>query len=409
MKIDLDSATPEQKEILRKAAEAARDIGVRAWLVGGPVRDAILGRPIRDLDFTLEGDATPFRETLAERLGGRLAAFPSFLTARISLTDGSDLDVTTTRAERYEHPGALPEVRPGTLEEDLARRDFGVNAMAMDLEGATLVDPLGGLEDLRARRIRVLHERSFLDDPTRVFRALRLAARLGFEIDAATRPLLEQAVTGSALETVSRERLWRELQLATEEDRPAAALEALADAGALKPLLPIREQPARPAALEQAERIARAEPRLDRVLLFLAALLPAGAENLERIARGAGLNRRRMRALEQLVRSPQVLSALQMAEDAAGAIAILEGAPEELLAMAAADQGARSAAELYRRYRDLRLPFRGDELGVEGGPHLAAALRDTRRALATGSLAPEEALAFARSRAMEYLHSGRER
>lgn len=405
----MHSATAGQKEVLRTAADAARDSGVRAWLVGGPVRDAILGRPIRDLDLTLERDVTGFGETLAERLSGRLTVFPSFLTVRIALPDGSDLDVATTRAERYEKPGALPEVRPGTLEEDLARRDFGVNAMAMDLATGELADPLGGLEDLRSRRIRVLHERSFLDDPTRVFRALRLAARLGFEIDPATLPLLEQAVKGPAVETVSRERLWRELQLATEEGRPAAALAALADAGALRSLLPLREQAARPAALDQAERIVLAEPELDRLLLFLGALLPPDTEGLERITNGAGLSRRRTHTLEQLVRSPQVLSALRSAEDAAGAIAILEGAPEELLAVAGADEGARPAAELYRRYRDLRLPFRGDELGLEGGPHLAAALRETRRALATGSLAPEEALAFARSRAMEYLRSGRER
>lgn len=409
MNVELGSASAEQKAILETAARTAEDAGLRAWLVGGPIRDAILGRPIRDLDFALERDAERFAEILAERVGGRVSLFPPFLTAKVSLPDGSEIDVATTRSERYPRPGALPEVEPGSLEQDLARRDFGINAMAMEVATGELADPLGGLEDLRERRIRVLHERSFEDDPTRAFRALRLAARLGFEIDAPTRALLDQALLGRSLQTASRERSWREVDLATLENAPARALRALADSGALLSLVPLREQPERNAALDRAESIALADRRLDRFLLFLAALVPAGAGSLERIGDGAGLSRRRLRALDSLIRSDEIIAALGATADAPGAIAILNGAPEELLSIAGADPAAQPAVELYRRYRDLRLPFRADQLGVEGGPHLAAALRDTRRALAAGSLSPEEALSFARSKALEYLRSGRER
>jgi tRNA nucleotidyltransferase/poly(A) polymerase len=146
--------------------------GERAYLVGGAVRDLLLGAEHPDLDLAVEGDAVE----LARRLGAEPVAHERFSTATVDL-DGVRVDLARTRAETYPHPGALPEVEPAPLERDLARRDFTVNAMALPLDGrGQLVDPHGGRVDLRAGLLRVLHPGSFADDPTRALRAARYAA-----------------------------------------------------------------------------------------------------------------------------------------------------------------------------------------------------------------------------------------
>src|SRR3954464_15631241 len=171
--------------------EAVRRIADRvpAYLVGGVVRDLLLGAPGADLDVAIEGGA----DALADVPGYRPERDEYFLTGRLEAGD-QRIDIAQTRAETYPRPGSLPEVRPAAIEEDLARRDFSVNAMAFPLEeGAELLDPHGGVEDLRAGRLRVLHERSFADDPTRALRAARYAARFGFDLEPDTARLLEEA------------------------------------------------------------------------------------------------------------------------------------------------------------------------------------------------------------------------
>ena len=189
--------------------------GERAYLVGGAVRDLLLGLDHPDLDVAVEGDAVE----AARRLGAEPVSHERFATATVQL-DGGRVDLATTRAERYPHPGALPEVEPAPLDRDLARRDFTVNAMAVPLAGEpALIDPHGGLDDLSAGVLSVLHPASFVDDPTRALRAARYAARLGFEVDRETFELL----TAADLTTVSRERVEAELRrIAAEESAPAA-------------------------------------------------------------------------------------------------------------------------------------------------------------------------------------------
>src|SRR4051794_40345423 len=186
------------------ALEVLRD-EPEVWVVGGAVRDVLLGRPPRELDVVVEGDAV----ALARRLGEPDAVHERFGTARVG-----DVDLAAARTETYAAPGALPDVRLGaTIEDDLARRDFTVNALAVRLADGTGVGRPGALEDLEARVLRVLHERSFVDDPTRVLRLRRYAARLGFAPDAATARLAADADFG----TVSGDRLGAELRLALAE------------------------------------------------------------------------------------------------------------------------------------------------------------------------------------------------
>ena len=158
--------------------------GEGVYLVGGTVRDILLGREGFDIDIAVEGDALAF----AEGLGGEVTAHGRFGTAVVRFPDGRHWDVVTARRETYAEPAALPDVEAGTIEEDLARRDFTVNAIAASLgdDFGRLRDPHDGLADIEAGTIRVLHGRSFVDDPTRIFRAIRYENRLGFRMDDET-------------------------------------------------------------------------------------------------------------------------------------------------------------------------------------------------------------------------------
>jgi tRNA nucleotidyltransferase (CCA-adding enzyme) len=192
------------------------------YLVGGTVRDLLLGATSVDLDVVVEGDAAE----VARALGGEAVSGDRFRTARAEV-DGTKIDLATARRERYERPGALPSVEPATLAEDLARRDFTINAMAHGLGGEGepgLIDPHGGLEDLRAGVIRVLHRRSLQDDPTRALRAARYAARLGLALEGET----EDLVRAADLSTVSRDRVQAELERLAAEEHARRGFELLA-------------------------------------------------------------------------------------------------------------------------------------------------------------------------------------
>ena len=218
----------EQLPAIRQLGQIAER--VPAYLVGGVVRDLLLGREVADLDVAIEGDA----EALTELPGFSLERDALFLTGRLEQGD-MKIDVAQTRAETYPAPGALPEVRPASITDDLARRDFSVNAMAFPLSGEReLLDPHQGLGDLRAGLLRILHEGSFVDDPTRALRAARYAARFGFELEPETERLLREA----DLTTVSEDRIGKELSQIAGEDDPAAPLRLIVEWGVLPTLDP---------------------------------------------------------------------------------------------------------------------------------------------------------------------------
>lgn len=216
--------------LLRPLAVDSLRRGVPLFAVGGCVRDWLLGRPVKDLDFTSEKDPRPVAQACLDRWGGRLEAFDRFGTLRLRGAGGFRLDFVRARAETYPAPAALPRVRPGALEEDLARRDFSINAMALPLRPGgwgELVDPLGGRADLERGRLRVLHERSFVDDPTRLWRAARFLCRFGFRLHPETDRLRGEAVVAGAALRLSRERLREELLRILEERDPGCALRRL--------------------------------------------------------------------------------------------------------------------------------------------------------------------------------------
>jgi tRNA nucleotidyltransferase (CCA-adding enzyme) len=210
-------------------AAVAGETGV--YVVGGAVRDALLGRVPKELDLVVEGDAVAVARRAAARIAGGVVVHERFGTATVT-ANGFGFDLASARTETYPRPGALPEVQLGaTITQDLARRDFTVNAIAVELAHDRAVEWPGARADLERKQLRVLHERSFADDPTRMLRLVRYGARLGFDIHPDTRRLIDPRLT----DTVSGDRLGNELRLALYE--PPAALYLLERTGLAHHLL----------------------------------------------------------------------------------------------------------------------------------------------------------------------------
>ncbi|MEA2358343.1 MAG: hypothetical protein QOI62_1603 [Solirubrobacteraceae bacterium] len=348
--------------------------GEGVHLVGGAVRDLLLGRSPRELDLVCEDDV----DAAAQRLGAELTAHDRFGTVRVR-AGACAFDLVRARAESYAHPGALPDVRPGTLDEDLRRRDLTVNAIALGLDGTlTAVD--GALEDLRAGVLRVLHDRSFVDDPTRVWRVARYAARLGFSVDERTRTLAADADPT----TVSGDRLGAELRLALREPDPPAALQAVRE---LNPAyLPAGFEP-RPRALADALAVLPDDGRAD--LLVLAACT-AGMDARALLAwldeMGFAAAERDLAAAASRFSTGGPLRAARTNAEIARAA---RGAPVEAVALAGGPNARRWLDEL----RHVRLEIDGGDLlaaGIPEGPDLGARLRRTLDRKLDGELAGRE-------------------
>ena len=227
--------------LLQKTRELAGRRHVRVYAVGGFVRDLLLGIPNLDLDLVVEGDGIRFAKALAQRYRARVTTHARFGTATVTLADGQTLDVATARTESYEAPGALPTVQRSSIKEDLRRRDFTVNTLAIRLNAGhpgELVDLHDGLRDLQNKTIRVLHGLSFIDDPTRVFRAIRLEQRLGFQLDQDTAVLMTEAVKMGLLHCLSPSRLSAELHHVLLEREPVKTLTRLAGSNVLQCIHP---------------------------------------------------------------------------------------------------------------------------------------------------------------------------
>jgi tRNA nucleotidyltransferase (CCA-adding enzyme) len=217
--------------ILQRLAEMAVRLEMSLYIVGGPVRDCLLRRTVTDLDLTTEGDALTLARAAAHELGGAWKQFERFGTAKLHVPGRAiPIDIATTRTETYAYPGALPDVTRGTIHTDLVRRDFTFNALAIRLDGdhqGELIDQHGGEQDLRQGLLRVLHPRSFEDDPTRLLRGARFEQRFSFAFAADTLQLISPALP--VLDQVSGDRLRHELELIFGEAQP------------LKPLLRLHE------------------------------------------------------------------------------------------------------------------------------------------------------------------------
>ncbi|HET8580734.1 MAG TPA: poly-A polymerase, partial [Nitrospiraceae bacterium] len=203
-------------QVLEQAGELAERTSVSAFVVGGFVRDLLLGQSNLDLDLVIEGDGIAYARALARAVKAEVKVHARFGTAVIVCPDGFKLDVATARTEHYERPAALPTVQRSSIKDDLYRRDFTINTLAIRLKPSRfgeLVDFYGGQRDLNEKTIRVLHSRSFVEDPTRVFRAIRFEQRFGFRLGAEALALIKEAVEKDLFHRLSGSRLSNELIL----------------------------------------------------------------------------------------------------------------------------------------------------------------------------------------------------
>lgn len=233
----LEQYLPERlQKLIQDISTQAEALRQSLYLVGGVVRDLLLSYPSFDVDLVVEGDAVTLAQQVTEISSAKTILHPRFGTAKLSLGDFV-IDLASARNEAYARPGALPTVTPGTIKDDIFRRDFSINAMAISLAPSNygeLIDPYQGKEDLEHRLIRILHPRSFTDDATRILRAIRYEQRLGFELEPQTAQLLKRDI--DMLDTISGDRIRRELELILKEKYPEHVLNRLRRLGVLKRL-----------------------------------------------------------------------------------------------------------------------------------------------------------------------------
>lgn len=359
--------------VLLDAFEGERDV----YVVGGAVRDVLLGRVPHELDFVVEGDAAAVARRVSERLGGQVAEYSAFGTATVR-DGGSVFDVAAARTESYRHPGALPDVRTGVgIAQDLERRDFTVNTLAVGLDGGDLIGVTGAREDLEAGILRVLHDRSFIDDPTRLMRLARYEARLGFRADPDTDDLARAAIRGGLIEAVSGHRLGDELRLLLREPMPDAldALHARGLGDALLPGFALHNS-----ALGHALELLEGDGREDLLALATVCLdVDSLSERLDHFefpardrdtaARAAGGARELARQLEDTA----LIVASRLAR-------VLRSQPIEAVALAGALGGSMATTAARRWLSELRhvgLEIGGEDLLAAGlnGPAVGAALQ----------------------------------
>ena len=396
---------PGTSELLTRIGVRAAELGYRACLVGGAVRDLLLGRAILDLDVVVEGDASAVARAAVMPGEPEPVVHASFGTATIR-SGVFHVDLASTRAESYERPGALPAVRPGSLEQDLARRDFALNAMAVTLDGHSrgdLLDPYGGLRDLEHGLLRVLHENSFIDDATRILRGVRYEQRFGFAFEERTLALLGRDI--GYLSRISADRVRHEMERTLAEDEPEQALARMDSLGVLGAVHPALEFGRRKFwALARARKGRLSSAQLQTVSWCLLAWGVPTDElgslvsrlNPTRQVRGALVDTVRLSLLETRLDNPalkpgEVYDLLHAcSQSALVAAELLFSLP-----------GARANTTLYlRRLRHVRPLLTGRDLqalGVPEGPQLGlilSALRTARMNEEVSSREDEAALAL---------------
>jgi len=377
------SLPPQLLDVVRLAGEICRKRGEHLYLVGGVVRDLILARPNLDLDLVVEGDAGEVAKSLAQRVGGKVVTHPRFGTAKVRYADGS-ADLAAARAEIYSRPGALPTVRRGTIEEDLLRRDFTTNAMAvnLDVDGfGVVLDPCGGRKDIEQRCIRILHDRSFIDDATRMLRAVRYEQRLGFHLASETEGLLRRDV--AMLDTISGDRIRHELELILKEDEPEKALKRASDLGLLSQIYPPLKADDWIAERFRRTRAMAISPFTTYLLLLVYRLSAAQAgEFMKRLK----FTRTTVQGVEDTLRLRDNLCALSQPQTSRSRICeVLEGyalASIAACAIATDDATISERLQLYLdKLRHVKPSLNGralQEMGLQPGERLGEILRALR-------------------------------
>jgi len=391
-------------ELVKDISGQATKLGQRVYLVGGVVRDLLLGYPNFDLDLVVEGDAVKLAQQVGETGQAKLLAHHRFGTAKLGY-ENFTLDLATARKETYARPGALPEVTAGTLKDDLIRRDFSINAMAISLAAkgyGELIDPYQGRNDLEHRLIRILHPRSFSDDATRILRGVRYEQRLGFEFEAQTAQLLKQYIP--MLDSISGDRIRHELELILKEEQPELAIQRLSELGVLARIAPSLKGDGWIAdKFDKARRLKKTNqlPSLHFCLLVYSLSETALEQLLSRLNIQAKLSRAMLDTLHLKTKLPLLDRPSLKPSEIYHLLREYEPLAIQANAIASESPTARRFLRLFlTKLRYVRTVLDGEELkkfGISAGPEMGKILQALHRARLNGEVrtrADEEKLAL---------------
>ncbi|MFA5845907.1 MAG: CBS domain-containing protein [Thermodesulfovibrionales bacterium] len=372
-------------DLLKLAGEVADQSGINAYLVGGSVRDLLRGEQNLDIDIVVEGDGISFAKVLGERLHAKVRTHDRFGTAKI-IADKLKLDVASARTEYYESPAALPTVETSSIKKDLYRRDFTINTLAVKLnlkDFGLLMDFFGGQRDLREKTLRVIHNLSFIEDPTRAFRAVRFSERFGFKLSKHTENLIKSTIKMNLFNRLSGTRLYEELLLAFNETEPVKTLRRLSEFGLLKVIHPNLAFSSELESTLQSMFETRAwfnllflEESPDRGALYLMALLSGlkEAEIKDAIERLSAAPKVRELIIKGIPQSKDVLRRLPL-NNPVDLYHLLSGISLEVLLFSMAvsrdKQKQKSISQYLIELRKIKPVLKGDDLkkmGVQPGP-----------------------------------------
>ncbi len=406
--------------LLKLAGQTGQELGVEVYAVGGFVRDMLLGIPNDDIDLVVEGDGVAFAQDLAGRLGARVRPHLKFRTAVLILPDGKKIDVATARLEYYEYPAALPIVELSSLKMDLYRRDFSINTLAIHLcppHFGRLVDFFGGQQDLKDGVIRVLHSLSFVEDPTRIIRAIRFEQRFEFKIGGQTERLIKNAVRLNIFQKLSGARIRHELRLLAEDSAPLDAFIRMRDLGLLQEIHPLLSFPqTKEALLEEIEKVITWYKLLFReqapdiwIVYFLGLVSGFDTQQVQALTSRLQFPPKRTELVESTRRQLRHV-AMQLAQwgknsgtpadlhDILSPLS-LEGLLYTMAKQRKLDQ-KKAVSHYLTHLQDVAILVTGADIrktGLEPGPHYAAILRAVKRAVLNGEVRTrEEQLGYAR-------------
>ncbi len=387
--------TPDILRLIKKMGKIADEMRYNAFLVGGLVRDLLIGVDNLDIDIVVEGLGVQFARELVKKLGGRYIAHKKFATAIVVLPNGFKIDIATARTEYYEFPTALPTVELSSIRYDLYRRDFTINALAVNInpsEFGALVDFFQGRQDIKRGIIKVLHNLSFVDDPTRIFRAVRFESRFGFKIDKQTEHFIDNALQLGVLEKINNQRIREEIILLLSEGDPWVGIARLGALNVLKKIHPKMKADLKARHLfEQVKEVLAwfnllyLKDKVHRWLIYFMALTNRlDAAELNDFAREIRLNKKHFQVLQTLhekkVMIHQKLNARQALRDSE-IYQTLSHIPLEILLFIMSDTKNENIKKRISRYitdlRKVRISLTGRDLaqiGIPQGPQYSALL-----------------------------------
>ena len=380
------------------AGEIAHTRGERIYLVGGVVRDLLLGQANLDLDLVVEGNAIELARQLRELNQGKITTHPQFNTAKLQW-DRWSVDLTTARAETYEKPGALPSVTLSSIDDDLSRRDFTINVMAIRLnpgDYGKLFDPYGGRNDLKAKLIRVLHEKSFIDDATRIWRGLRYEQRLDFHLERKTLNLLKRDIT--MLDTISDDRIRYEIECVLEEKYPEKVFRRAEELGVLAKLHPaLKGNGWLAEKFDQVRRLSSPQPPETELYLALLAY-PLTSEEVESFISRLNLPKSLAQTLRDTIAVKNKMRSLAIPGLSPSNIYhLLDGYSSQALvanSLATESPVASQNIRLFlNKLKDIKILLTGDDLikmGIASGPQIREVLELLREARLNGRVTTRE-------------------